>query len=442
MNESNGRAQRSTKLRLHSSIRALRTAIRNILFLLLTAFMNPLVPSPVLAGRVYVDVTSPNLRPLPIAVQNFVGGKEISDKVKNDLDFTGLFHCIDEAGQIESPDKPFSPMGWQGLGTELVVKGKVLPGRELTVVVTAHDVSTAHEVLNKEYSASPELAGVLAHSISNDIYNILTGGRGIFRSKIAFVRGGGDKREVAVMDWDGGREFSTGVTAGIVLTPRWSNRGDKVLYSAERNRQWGIYLLDMGSMKEKSIVNIAGLNMSGNFFPDGHKFVFASSMNGNSNIYIANIDSMKGEKLVSSPWIEVSPSISPDGNQLLFVSNRSGSPQVYIADKDGNGIRRLTFEGNYNTSPAWSPRGDRIVYTSMVGGANQVFVMKTDGSGSLQLTDKGSNEEPCFSPDGRYIAFSSNRDGVRGIYLMRTNGEGQHRITPKGVRAVGPSWSP
>lgn len=416
--------------------------IRIYPYLLVQACLLLFAVSPSFAERVYVDVTSPSLRPLPIAVQNFIGGREISDIVRKDLDFTGLFLGIDEAAQIEGPDKPFSPMSWSSLGVELVLKGKVLPGKETVVVVSAYDVSTAKEVLNKEYSSSADLVKVLSHSIANDIYKILTGRQGIFRSKIAYVRAGGENREIILMDWDGGRPYATGVTAGILLTPRWSNRGDKLLYSAERNRQWDIYLLDTTTMKEKSIVSMRGLNMTGNFFPNDREFVFSSSKEGKSDIYIADTQRMKGERLIVSPWIDVSPAVSPDGNNVLFVSNRSGSPQIYIADKNGSGIRRLTFEGNYNTSPAWSAKGDRIVYTSMVGGNNQVLIMKTDGSGAVQLTDKGDNEGPCFSPDGRYIAFTSGRDGAKGIYLMRANGEDQHRITPKGVKATNPSWSP
>ncbi|MBI5213811.1 MAG: Tol-Pal system beta propeller repeat protein TolB [Nitrospirae bacterium] len=414
-----------------------------------------LFTAPTFAEKVYIDVTSPGMKKLPVAVQNFTGGKEISDIVKDDLNFTGLFDCIDDAAQIERPEQPFNPNSWKGLGVELVVKGRVVAGKGLTVVVSAYDVSSAAEVLRKEYSGSADLLMPLAHSIANDIYKTLTGQQGIFRTKIAFIKGQGSRvkgqenseliahnSELYIMDWDGHRPYGLGIRGGILLSPRWSPDGTKLLYSAERNRSWDIYALDMSAMKEKNIVRLSGLNMSGNFFPNNREFVFSSSKDGKSNIHVGDISNMKGWKLVSSPWIDVSPSVSPDGNHILFVSNRSGSPQIYMSNKDGNGVRRLTFEGTYNTSPAWSSKGDRIAFVRMIGGRNQIFIIKPDGNGSIQLTDKGNNEDPSFSPDGRHIVFTSDRDGAKGIYLMRVTGEDQKRITPKGIKATGPNWSP
>ena len=394
------------------------------------------------AERVYIDITSPAVRKLPIAVQGFIGGSEMSDIVKNDLTFTGLFDCIDEAAHIEKPEQPFNPNNWKGLGVEIVVKGKAIKDKGLSVIVSIYDVSDAREVLRKEYSGPSDLLRPISHSIANDIYRTLTGQRGIFRTRVAFVGERNGNKELYLMDWDGHRMQGLGVTGGILLSPRWSSDGTKMLYSAERNRSWDIYLLDMNTMREKNIVRLNGLNMAGNFFPNNKEFVFSSSKDGKSNIHIGDILSMRGWKLISSPWIDVSPAVSPDGNNVLFVSNRSGSPQVYIADKNGTGIRRLTFEGSYNTSPVWSPRGDRIAFVRMINGKNQIVIMKLDGTGVVQLTDRGSNEEPSFSPDGRYIAFTSDRDGSKGIYLMRFNGEDQKRITPKGLKATGPGWSP
>ncbi|BCB95122.1 protein TolB [Dissulfurispira thermophila] len=394
------------------------------------------------ADKIYIDITSPGIKRLPIAVQGFIGGSEISDIVKNDLTFTGLFDCIDESAHIERPEQPFNTNNWKGLGVEIVVKGKIIKNNPLSVIVSVYDVAENRELLTKEYAGSPDILRLISHSIANDIYKILTGQHGIFKTKIAFVGERNGTKELYLMDWDGYRIYSLGVTGGILLSPRWSYDKTKIIYSAERNRSWDIYLLDMNTLKEKNIVRLNGLNMVGNFFPNNKEFVFSSSKDGKSNIHVGDISSMKGWKLISSPWIDVSPAVSPDGNYILFVSNRSGSPQIYISDKEGNGIRRLTFEGSYNTSPAWSPKGDRIAFVRMINGKNQIFIMKPDGSGIMQLTTSGNNEDPCFSPDGRYITFTSDRDGSKGIYLMRSNGEAQKRITQKGIKATSPSWSP
>ncbi|MFO0754383.1 MAG: Tol-Pal system beta propeller repeat protein TolB, partial [Thermodesulfovibrionales bacterium] len=410
----------------------------SLLLVLLTVGARPAV------ARVYIDVTSPGLRKLPIAVQSFTGRKEVSEVVKNDLAFTGLFEPIEEAAQIERPEQPFTPANWQGLGVELVVKGVVTaPGADrITALVSAYDVVEGREVFRKEYTASADILRQVGHSIANDIYALLTGQPGVFKTKIVFVGEKGGTREFYLMDWDGYRMQGLGITGGILLAPRWSPDRSKLLYSAERHRQWGIYLLDLNTMKERSLLSLNGLNMAGGFFPDSREFLYSSSREGNPNIYLGDTGGAAGRKIISSPWIDVSPSVSMDGSSLLFVSNRSGSPQIYLSDRDGYGVRRLTFEGNYNTSPAWSPRGDRIAFVSRVGGKHQIFTIKPDGSGMLQLTSSGNNEDPAFSPDGRSLTFTSDRDGSKGVYLMRANGEGQVRITPKGLKAGSSSWSP
>ncbi|HKN18649.1 MAG TPA: hypothetical protein VJW95_02545, partial [Dissulfurispiraceae bacterium] len=340
-------------------------------------------PAPALAEKVYIDITAPGIKKLPIAVQSFPGKKEISDTVKDDLDFTGLFDCIDESIQIEHPDQPFNPVNWLGLGVELVVKGRVsfFAADKFIVTVSAYDVSDGREMLKKEYAATTELSRPVAHSIANDIYNVLTGQQGIFKTKIAFIADKKGKKELELMDWDGHRIQETGITSDILMTPHWSPDKTKLLYSAERYRQWGIYLFDINSMKERSLILTNGLIIAGNFFPNSYDFVFTSSKDLNYGIYVANLGNMHGRRIISSPWIDVSPSVSPDGKSIVFVSNRTGNPQIYIADRDGYGLSRLTFQGNYNTSPAWSPQGDRIAYTSMMGGKNQIFVIKADGTG-------------------------------------------------------------
>lgn len=410
------------------------------IFLLLTAYCLPLT---VVKAKVYIDINSPAFKRIPIAIQEFSGlsGKEMSDIISNDLDFTGLFVLIDRAAHIENPSQPFNPKNWAPIGAEVVVKGTITEDKDLTVIMSLYDVFEAKEILKKEYKAERELIRPLAHSIANDIYTVLTGQPGIFRSKIAFV--GNDKggRGIYLMDWDGNRISQLGVRGNIILSPRWSRDGTKLIYSTERGRQWGIYLLDFKSMTEKKIFSSKGTNMAGDFLHESNDIIFSSSKDGTPDLYSMNIQTNHIMRLTSSYGIDVSPAVSPDGKYIAFVSDRGGTPQIYIMRRDGSDMRRVSFEGSYNTSPSWSPKGDRIVFSGRRG-MNQIFTVKPDGSGLTQLTTHGNNEEPSFSPDGRYITFSSDRGGVRGIYIMRANGESQRRITPQNLRAYGSRWSP
>ena len=395
-------------------------------------------------AKVYIDITSPVLKKLPVAIEEFSGpsGKEISDIVRNDLEFTGLFLYIDRAAYLETPSQPFDPKNWTPLGVEAVVKGSVREGKDLSITMSLYDVFEGKEILRKDYRSEREFIRPLSHAIANDVYHALTGETGIFRSRIAFIAEEKDGMGIYVMDWDGYRITRMGLKGSIMLSPHWSRDGNELIYAAERNRQWGIYLLDFKSMSEKKIFSSKGTTMAGDFMPEGNDITFSSSKDGTLDIYTMNLKDNHVKKLTSSYSIEVSPAVSPDGKYIAFVSDRGGSPQIYMMRSDGSEVRRITFEGTYNTSPCWSPKGDRIVFVGRRGTINQIFTVRPDGSELTQLTTAKNNEAPSFSPDGRYITFSSDRDGPRGVYIMRADGESQMRITPRNLRASGPRWSP
>ncbi len=419
-------------------------ARRTLQALLLAAMLIALSPFSA-QGKVYIDITAPQAKMMPIAIYDFQGqgGKEISDVIRDDLIFTGLFMYIDKASYIEAASQPFNPSNWTPLGIEAVVKGTVSGDKKLTASVSLYDPFESKEILTKQYQSDKDLLRQLGHTIANDIYTALTGAPGIFRTRIVFVGERGGERDLYLMDWDGHRSRKLGLRAGVLLTPHWSADGSKLVYAAERGRQWNVYLLDFLQMSEKRVFTSRGVNMAGDFFPNGKAFAFSSSKDGTPDLYTFSLENNTARRLTSTHGIEVSPAVSPDGSRIAFVSDRGGTPQVYIMLSDGTEIRRLTFEGSYNTSPSWSPTGDRVVFASRRGGGkNQICIVKPDGSDLMQLTDQGNNEDPSFSPDGRYISFMSDRDRQKGIYLMRANGESQKRVTPRDLKAFGPRWSP
>lgn len=417
-----------------------------IVFLTLLSFINLCIPFCTASeARLYIDITSPAFKKLPVAVSEFSGpgGMEVSDIIASDLNYTGIFICLDKKLFIEDPVQPFQKSNWSIIGADLVLKGVMkLNGNSIISTLSLYDVSEEREIFRREYQTGREHLHRLAHTIANDVYKQITGEAGIFTTRIAYVVRLKGLDELFLMDWDGRNHNSLRVKQSVLLGPRWSNNGQYLLYSSVRNRKWIISLLDLAAMTEKTVISSEGTNIAGDFLPDGREFVMSSSMSGVSNIYMYNIAAMRLTRLTVSRGIEVTPSVSPDGRFLAYVSDRDGTPQIFVMNRDGDDMRRLTFNGSYNTSPSWSPKGGKIAFSGRQNGKNQIFVMNTDGSGITQLTDRGNNEDPSFSPDERYIVFTSDRDGEKGIYMMRFDGEAQKRISPKGMRAFGPRWSP
>ncbi len=377
-------------------------------------------------AKVYIDITAPALRKLPISINHsgHAKAKEIAGIVENDLDFTGIFYTI-------SPDIP---------GAEVKVDINAEVSEKITVEAVVFDLVENNKLLNKKYSASEKILRSLAHSISNDIFQAITGKEGVFRTKISYIGSAQLKKHLYVTDWDGYNPVRV-VAKGLSLSHSWSPDGLNVIYSSERDRAWGIYSLDLKSYGERKLFSSTGLNLAGGVSP-GKLISFSTSKDGNPEIYLMNMEGGGLKRLTKSFGIDVSPVFSPDGSQLAFVSDRGGSPQIYVMDVSGEKVRRLTFEGSYNTTPAWSPDGEWIAYSGRKNGINQIFMIKSDSSELRQLTDSGNNESPVFSPDGLFIAFDSDRDGSKGIYVMSLYSGRQKRITPKGSGAMNPKWSP
>jgi TolB protein len=398
------------------------------------------------SARVYLDITSPGFRAIPIAVYDLLGsstGKEIRNIIAKDLEFSGVFLPVDKEAYIETPLPVFDPSNWTALGVELVVKGSVIKeGDEIVVVVYLFDVIEARKILQKKYRAKERFLIPLSHTISNDIYRKITGKESMFKTKIAFIGEEKSKRTIYIMDWDGKRLTSTGIKAPLIMSLHWSKDANRLLYSSVRGLQWGIYLADFKKKKETIVYRSTATNIAGDFLPEGNSFLFSSSRKGSPDLYIYHLNSKRIERITWKRGIEVSPAISPDGKKIAFVSDHSGTPQIYIMGLDGRGLRRISFSSGYCTSPSWSPAGDSIAYSGMIGGKHQIFVVDLESGDYIQLTEQGNNEEPSFSPDGRFITFTSDREGYKRVYIMRANGEAQQPVSPKKMRAFGPKWSP
>ncbi len=410
---------------MREKIKNQKSKIKNIvfIFLLVTGYLSLVTAS---YAKVYIDITSPAFRKLPISI-SYTGTEEagkVAQIVTDDLDFTGLFY----------PQDPGTP------GAEIKIKIDVLVADQIMADVLVLDMIANETILIKRYNAPKKIMRTLAHTLSNDIFKVITGKDGAFRTKLSYIVNSSNKKWLYLTDWDGYNSVRV-VSKGLSFSHSWSNDGLKMIFSSERNKRWGIYSLNLKNFKEKKLFLSKGLNLVGDVSTD-NLIAFSSSKDGSPEIYTMNIKGRGFKKLTKSFGIDLSPTFSPDGSQIAFVSDRGGSPQIYVMDSTGKGARRLTFQGSYNTSPSWSPDGRWIAYVGRIYGKNQIFVIKSDSTDLRQLTEDGNNENPTFSPDAMFIAFDSDRHGSKAIYLMSMNSGHHKRITRKGMKAMYPEWSP
>jgi TolB protein len=401
-----------------------------------------LTPASLWAQQGYLEVTAPGNRTLQLAVaspaalagsQDPAVARELAELFRFDLTLAGPFTVqaapvTETTGGIRPGSFDFAP--WKAAGADLLLKsGYSLSGATLVLECRLYDVTRGTELTAKRYTANRKDLRRMAHTFSDEIMRAVTGEKGPFSGKIAFVSTATGNKEIYLMDYDGYNVQRLTGNRSINLNPDFSPSGKEIIYTSYKRGNPDLYRRELFTGAEARISASRGINIGGAWAPDGNRIALAMSKDGHSQIYLMNKDGKQVTRVTKSPAIDVSPAWSPDGSRIAFVSDRLGKPQIFVMDADGQNVRRLTTSGVYNVSPRWSPKGDRIAYCRQQGAGFQVYAINPDGSNDSQLTTEGSNEHPRWSPDGRFIAFSSKRGGKEALYVMRADGTGQTKVS-------------
>jgi len=303
------------------------------------------------------------------------------------------------------------------------------------------DSRSGEKIGESAFQVSDDIRG-LAHRISNQIIERITGERGIAETKIVFSYMKNNKKELALIDYDGYNFTPLTNNNNFNLFPCWGSEGKRILYSNYNVDRLVLNLLDLTTGSSRAIFSYQGLNFAPDYSPDGTKIALTMSKDGNSEIYVLDLEKKKLNRLTNNWAVDCSPVFSPNGREIAFVSDRSGMPQIYVMDIHGGNLRRLTFHGDYNTSPAWSPKGSLIAYVSRQSDySQQICVTDPYDFQPIQLTFDGNNEDPSWSPDGLHIVFTSNRTYRNELWTMNWDGTRQRRLT-RNITAYAPAWSP
>jgi TolB protein len=399
-------------------------------------------------------VTGPGSTAFPIAVAPMRGeGGAATDAfartLKRDLEISGLFRTLDPAlvAQADARDTgattDFAP--WQEAGAMLVVKTNArLEGGTLAVEVRLFDVAEQRELGGKRYEGGRSDLPRMANRFADEILLRVTGSRGPFDTRIAFISTrGGRAKELWVMSFDGSGLRQLTQNGTINLSPRWSPSGKEILYTSYRDGHPRLYEMDLASGRDRVVTSGRGVTIGGSFSPDGARIaVSREEAKGNSDIVLLDKNGGLIERLTDDEGIDVSPAWAPDGRRLAYCSSRGGSPEIYVIDVDSRRSNRVSRQGSYNTQPAWSPTGDRIAYTGRVGGRFQIFVVELATGGVRQVTSTGGdNVDPAWSPDGRYLLFRSTRGGRGRLWVSDWRGAHQTELIAGSGDDSSPAWS-
>jgi TolB protein len=411
-------------------------------------------------AQLKVDVGRGTAEPLPIAVSPFAGdspadterGVAIAEVIQADLDNSGLFKTIDRQAYIQSPEEtrgiPRFP-DWRQINAQALVTGIVqgAGGGSLAVEFRLWDVFAGQQLRGLRFDASDAGWRRVAHKVADVVYERLTGEKGYFDTRIAYIGETGSAarrtKRLAIMDQDGANQRYLTDGSNLALTPRISPDGRRIAYLAFRNGPPRIMVKEIDTGREGALGDFRGITFAPRFSPDGRTLLITQAQNGNSEIYAWDIATRRASRLTDSAAIDTSPSFSPDGGQIVFNSDRGGSPQLYVMGRGGGGARRISYgQGRYGT-PAWSPRGDLIAYTNIKGGMFHIGIMKPDGSDERLLTRSFMDQGPSWAPNGRLIMFGREdpRADRARILTVDISGYNEREIATS-TDASDPDWSP
>ena len=379
-------------------------------------------------------------------------GRQIAEVIASDLRSTGLFTPLGPngvgsytLGQASSP----AYGEWRQAGAAQLVTGTVEPrgdGR-ITVGCYVHDVAAGRELARQGFAVAAAEWRRAAHKCADTIYSRLSGQQAFLDTRVVYVAETGPKnarlKRIAIMDSDGSNHRFLTSGQATVVTPRFSPRGDKLVYMSYKGRRPRVYVMDVASGAERLLVPGTAFTFAPRFSPDGRNIIFSMANGGNTDIYVVGANGGEPRRLTSTPGADTSPSYSPDGRRVVFESDRGGTQQLYVMDADGSNQKRISFGGARYASPVWSPKGNLIAFTRIGGGTFRIGVMSPGGGNEKILTNAWQDEGPSWAPNGQFVMFNRTAQGSGSsrLYAVSVDG-GRARILPTPLGGSDPSWSP
>jgi len=418
---------------------------RRTLVSLLAAGTVPVLPA---FAQFRVEVSGVGLTQLPIAVAAFRGDAQAPQKigsiVRADLERSGMFRPVDTTGVTADENTRPDLAAWRQKGADSMVTGSVTPladGR-YDVRLRLWDIVRGQDLGGQSYTVGPADLRLSAHRISDFVYEKLTGEKGIFSTRIAYVTKAAQKYNLWVADSDGEGAQSALTSPEPIISPAWSPSGTQLAYVSFESRKPVIYAHDVASGKRRLLANFRGSNSAPAWSPDGKQLVATLSRDGGSQLYAIGLNGGDPKRLTQSSSIDTEPAFSPDGRYIYFVSDRGGAPQIYRMSPNGGNAERVTFTGTYNISPAISPDGRWLAYVSRVGGAFKLHVMELATGTVTPITETTADESPSFAPNSRLIVYATHQQGREALMTTTLDGKIKAKLSGAGGDIREPDWGP
>ena len=428
--------------------------LKNAIYLGLAAFLF----AGTALGDITVEITKGGVARTPVAVVPFGWSGQsadmpldIAEVIAADLQRSGRFAPIAEENMLQKPttgaELDFDD--WSFVKAEAVVVGRVVQTGDNAYDVSFQlfDVFGREQLVGYRIPASRGTMRIVAHRAADMIYEKLTGIKGVFATKVAFITA--ERRQdvqtyrLVVADQDGENETVILQSTDPIMSPAWSPDSRRLAYVSFENDRSSVWVPTLRTGNRIQVSNKPGINGAPSFSPDGRELALTlGGIDGNLDIHVLDLSTRQTRRLTTHRAIDTEGSWSPDGRHIYFTSDRSGGPQVYRVPAAGGTPERVTFEGSYNARPRLSPDGKRLAVVHLDRGNYRIAVMDVRSKEILVVSAGQQDESPSFAPNSDTLIYATRqaRNGV--LETVTADGLIRQRVSSGQGDVREPVWSP
>src|SRR6201996_6435009 len=397
-------------------------------------------------AQFHVEINGQGATQIPIVLGRFRDedrqAQSISAIVRADLESSGVFKVIDGPAPADENGAPdYNALRARGANAVVAGSASRLADGRIDVRFRLWDVIKGADQGGQSEPTLPADLRLSAHHVSDQIYQKLTGEKGIFSTRIAYVTKQGGKYTLRVTDADGENIQAALIDTQPIISPAWSPDGSELAFVTFHDRKAKVAIRNLHSGATREVAAFKGSNSAPAFSPDGRTMAVTLSRDGGSHVSLMDRSGGNVRRFTDSTGIDTEAKFSPDGAYIYFVSARGGGPQIYKQAVAGGGATRVTFNGAYNISPALSPDGKLLAYINR-GGGFKVMVMDLASGNVSSISDTGDDESPSFAPNSRYIIYATKANGSDVLIKSMADGKSKSTLLVSGYDFREPVWGP
>ncbi len=394
----------------------------------------------------------------PIAVVPFgwQGGtkapsQDVAAIVAADLQRSGRFKPMPEQDMLARPHTPEQVefKDWRTVKMDYLVVGQISPNGQggYLIQFQLFDVYKGEQLTGYKIPTTEQDLRAAAHHVADIIYEKLTGQRGAFATRVAYITStsaGKNTQRIMlqIADADGYNPQTIVASLEPLMSPSWSPDGRSLAYVSFEKGLPSIFVQDVFAGQRRKVASYKGINGAPAWSPDGRKLALTLSKDGNPNIYVLDLAKRSLTQLTRHYAIDTEPSWSPDGRYVIFTSDRGGKPQIYRVPVFGGREERVTFEGEYNARASYSPDGKSLTMVTRENGKFRIAVMDLASGAMRVLSDGVLDESPSFAPNGSMIIYATKIGGKGELAAVSVDGKVRQRLALQAGDVREPVWSP